>query len=61
VTSHFGRDRTSPISTRKSPEVRGLRDSIRDFGDYADCVVETRGLKLRAYHAVLFEPVSVSR
>ena len=31
--STFHRDRTSPISTRKSPEVRGLRDSIRDFGE----------------------------
>src|SRR5450755_3753015 len=35
----FGRDRTSRISTRKSPEVGGLRGSIRDFGDYEDCVV----------------------
>ena len=33
AASRFGRDRTSPISTRKSPGVRGLRDSIRDFGD----------------------------
>ena len=48
----FGRDRTSRISTRKSPEVGGLRGSIRDFGDYEDCVVAD---------AVAVEPVSTDK
>src|SRR5476649_819930 len=48
----FGRDRTSRISTRKSPEVGGLRGSIRDFGDYEDCVVAD---------AVAVEPVSTPK
>src|SRR5665213_2808884 len=38
---------------RKSPQVRGLCTWARDFVDRVDCVVETRGLKLRARHAVL--------
>jgi hypothetical protein len=50
--SRFGRDGTSPISTRKSPKVRGLRDSIRDFGDYEECVVAD---------AVVVEPVSTTK
>jgi hypothetical protein len=33
VALRICRDRASPISTRNGPEVRGLRDSIRDFGD----------------------------
>jgi hypothetical protein len=49
ATLRIGRDRTSPISTRKSPEVRDLRDGIRDFGDYVECVVAD---------AVVVEPVS---
>jgi hypothetical protein len=45
ATSRLDRDRTLPISTRKCPEFRGLRDSIRDFGDQVDCVVGPGGLE----------------